>query len=86
MFRDKKDRKSVFENILKELDDSLNDNQVLLFKFHIGNPSIDIDFSKFKHIKTFPEGYEDYDVLNVADVLITDYSRVIFDFANTKGR
>lgn len=86
LFRDKKDRKSVFENILKELDDSLNDNQVLLFKFHIGNSSIDIDFSKFKHIKTFPEGYEDYDVLNVADVLITDYSRVIFDFANTKRK
>ena len=45
-----------------------------------------MDFSAFKHIKAFPKGYETYDVLNVADCLVTDYSSVFFDFANSKKK
>lgn len=70
---------------LLELDSKLKDNQVLLVKLHVFNHS-QIDFSKFKHVQSFPQGYEGYDLLNMADVLITDYSSVFFDFANSKRK
>ncbi|MBQ6139006.1 MAG: CDP-glycerol glycerophosphotransferase family protein [Methanobrevibacter sp.] len=70
---------------LLELDSKLTDDQVLLVKLHVFNHS-QIDFSKFKHVKPFINGYETYDVLNMADVLITDYSSVFFDFANSKRK
>ena len=59
-----KDRISQY---LEELDSGLNDNQVLLVKLHVFNQS-QIDFSKFDHIEAFPQGYEGYDMLNMADV------------------
>jgi CDP-glycerol glycerophosphotransferase len=34
----------------------------------------------------FPAGYETYDVLSLADMLITDYSSILFDFANSKRK
>ena len=46
----------------------------------------DLKFGDFKHIKNFPSGMEAYEVLNIADVLVTDYSSVFFDFANTKKK
>ena len=70
---------------LLELDSKLTDDQVLLVKLHVFNHS-QIDFSKFKHVKPFINGYETYDVLNMADVLITDYSSVFFDFANSRRK
>ena len=73
------------ERYLNEIDAKLNENQILFAKLHVLNAS-QIDFSKFDHIKPFPEDYEVYDVLNMADVLITDYSSVFFDFANTKRK
>ena len=47
-------------------------------------PYFPIDFTEFNHVKPFPQGYEIYDIVNVADCLITDYSSVFFDFANLK--
>ena len=82
MDKDDELQKNDVEHYLAELDMKLNDNQVLLAKLHVLNTA-NIDFSAFKHIVPFPEGYETYDVLNMADVLITDYSSVFFDFANT---
>ena len=82
--KDEKQKRDV-NAFLNKLDLKLNDNQVLFVKFHPFNQS-QIDFSSFSHIKAFPEGFENYDVLNTADVLITDYSSVFFDFANTKRK
>ena len=65
-----------------ELDESLTDNQILYIKLHVYVKS-GIDCSKYKHIREFPSGYETYDFLNTADILITDYSSVFFDFANS---
>lgn len=81
---DEKQKTDVNE-FLKEIDLNLKDNQVLFVKFHPYNHS-QIDFSVFSHIRSFPEGYETYDVLNMADALITDYSSVFFDFANTRRK
>ena len=79
---DQKDRISKY---LNEMDGKLKDNQLLLVKLHVFNQS-KIDFTKFKHIQAFPEGYEVYDILNMADVLISDYSSVFFDFAVSRRK
>lgn len=85
MDRNEEGQKDDVEGYLSEIDSRLNDNQILFAKLHVLNAS-KIDFSKFSHIRPFPEGYEIYDVLNMADVLITDYSSVFFDFANTRRK
>ncbi|WP_406535721.1 CDP-glycerol glycerophosphotransferase family protein [Methanobrevibacter sp.] len=86
LFRDKNHRKQVFEEILKEIDDNLDDNQLVLVKLHNANSNVNIDFNRFKRVKSFPKGYETYDVLNLADILITDYSSLLFDFANSRRK
>ena len=68
-----------------EIDKLLNDNQILYIKLHVYVKS-GIDCSKYKHIREFPSGYETYDFLNIADILITDYSSVFFDFANSRKK
>ncbi len=87
LFTDRKDeeQKNEVEGYLDELDKELKDNQVLFVKLHQYNQS-KLNFNKYNHIKPFVEAYETYDVLNMADVLITDYSSVFFDFANTKRK
>ena len=85
MNRDDKGQKDDVEDYLSQLDIRLKDNQILLAKLHVLNAE-NIDFSKFEHIIPFPEGYETYDILNMADILITDYSSVFFDFANTRRK
>ena len=70
---------------LSELDVYLKEDQLLVVKLHIFNQS-QIDFSQFEHIVPFPEEYECYDVLNATDCLITDYSSVMFDYANTHNK
>ena len=85
MDRDDESQKDEVEKYLIQLDLELKDNQVMLVKLHSLNES-QIDFDKFKHIRAFPKDYETYDVLNIADVLITDYSSVFFDYANTRRK
>ena len=82
MNRDDELQRDEVEVYLRQLDSKLKDNQKLLVKLHVLNES-KIDFSQFKHIIPFPKDYETYDILNMVDVLITDYSSVFFDFANT---
>lgn len=73
------------KNYLSELDKRMTEKEILLAKLH---PFVleNVDFSGFSHIKSFPEGYDSYEVLNLADCLITDYSSVFFDFAITKRK
>lgn len=68
---------------LRELDQSLEENQICYVNLH---PYLKgtIDFSEFKNLRTIPVKYETYDFLNCCDTLITDYSSVFFDFANSK--
>ncbi|WP_458453945.1 CDP-glycerol glycerophosphotransferase family protein [Methanobrevibacter sp.] len=85
MERKDEEQKDEIHEILKELDKRLKDNQILLVKLHVYNES-KINFRKFKHIRAFPKGYEIYDVINMADVLVTDYSSVFFDYANSRKK
>lgn len=64
------------------LDDLLTDDQIFYVKFHLFAART-FPFEDYKHIRPFPTEYETYEVLNTADVLVTDYSSVFFDFANT---
>ena len=67
------------------LDKLLDDSQIFYVKFHVFLQNC-FDFSEYKHIKPFPEGFETYDFLNCSDVLVTDYSSVFFDYANTRKK
>lgn len=78
-------QKNDVDRFLSKLNLKLTDNQILFVKFHPYNQS-KIDFSKYEHIMAYPTDFESYDVLNVADVLITDYSSVFFDFASTRRK
>lgn len=40
----------------------------------------------FKYAKQIPDGLEPYEMLAVADILITDYSSVFLDYINTNGQ
>lgn len=82
--KNKKQLESILD-YLSEIDAWLEDDQILLAKLHVLNKN-KIDFAQFAHVRPFPEEYETYDVLNAVDVLITDYSSVFFDFANTRKK
>ena len=67
---------------LEVLDQGMQDNQILLLKLHpLVQKGLDLD--SYHHIRPFPSELDTYDVLNACDVLITDYSSVMYDFANT---
>jgi CDP-glycerol glycerophosphotransferase len=76
--------KEIIE-LMRYMEDHLTDDQVFYVKMHVLVQK-DLKFGDFKHIKSFPTGMETYEVLNIADVLVTDYSSVFFDFANTKKK
>lgn len=72
-------------NDIRYIDKKLTDNQVMYIKMHVLVQK-DLNFEEFKHIKQFPKNVETYDFLNMADILVTDYSSVFFDYANTKKK
>ena len=84
-FEAQEEEKSYLEemvNNLEHIDSQLTDRDVLFVKMHVLARK-GVDLSGLKHTHFFPEEYEPYEVLNTADILITDYSSVFFDFANT---
>lgn len=64
------------------IDKQLTDDQVMFVNLHPFAKNT-VNYRILKHIRPFPDHYETYEFLNVADVLITDYSSVFFDFAIT---
>lgn len=67
---------------LYELDKRLQEDEILFLNLHPVAQDI-VNFSDFEHIRCFPAQYDNYDFLNIADVLVSDYSSVFFDFACT---
>ena len=65
---------------LDAMDAALSENQILYVNLH---HKIDtaIDYRAYKRVKRFPDEIDIYEFLCAADVLITDYSSVFFDFA-----
>lgn len=84
----KKESKAQVEKIfgyLAHLDHKLKDDQVLFVKLHPFVKS-GIDYSQLVHVREFPTDYETYDFLNASDMLITDYSSIMFDYAVSKKK
>lgn len=67
------------------LDDLLNDDEVMYVNVHPLARKI-VYFGAFRHIRQFPAEYETYEFLNCCDVLVTDYSSVMFDFACSRKK
>ena len=76
-------QKQQLETILEMWDESLNENIIVFVKLH---PYVmrKIRINKYNKIRPFPENYETYSFLNASNGLITDYSSVFFDFANSR--
>lgn len=70
---------------LSQIDELLTDDEVLYVKLHLF-VSRDMDLSRYKHIKDYPVEYDVYEFMNMCDGLITDYSSVFFDFANSRKK
>ncbi|MDD5934311.1 MAG: glycosyltransferase [Clostridiales bacterium] len=70
---------------LTPLDQQLTDDQIFYVKLHPFMQS-EMDFSKYRHIRPFPEQYESYAFLSICDCLVTDYSSVFYDFANSRNK
>ena len=63
-------------------DQELAEDEMLLVKLHPflhGNES----FDRYRHIRAFPTDWDTYQGLSLCDTLITDYSSVFYDYANT---
>ncbi|KZX17305.1 glycosyltransferase [Methanobrevibacter filiformis] len=73
------------KSYLSAIDSLLHNNQIFYVKLH---PFVkySINCEIYNHIKVFPEFYETYEFLNIADTLITDYSSIFFDFAVTRNK
>ena len=63
-------------------DQQLNDDEILLIKLHPFLHGSET-FDGYRHIRSFPADWDTYEGLNLCDVLITDYSSVFYDYANT---
>ncbi len=70
---------------LYEMDKRLNKDEILYVNLH-PIAKKDVVFGCFKHVRPFPEEYETYEFLNIADCLITDYSSVFYDFAVSRKK
>ena len=72
----------TIESLLNSINEALSEDEILYVKLHnLVNDFIDL--KKYDRVKMFPKEYETYEFLNIADCLITDYSSVMYDFANT---
>ncbi|MGN6711826.1 CDP-glycerol glycerophosphotransferase family protein [Anaerocolumna jejuensis] len=75
-----KEQVSKIFGYLAYLDRKLKPNQILYVKLH---PFVknEINYRELLHVREFPGAYESYDFLNASDMLITDYSSIMFDYA-----
>lgn len=73
------------KELLEELNNKLPSDYVVYVKLH-NLIKLDINVQNLKKIRMFPDQYETYEFLSIADCLITDYSSVMFDYANTNKK
>ena len=70
------------KKVVRQIESCLGEDEILYVNFHflIGDH---LDYSEFTKARPFPEDYETYEFLCACDTLISDYSSVIIDFAQT---
>lgn len=74
---------ALIADYLSAIDARLRDDQLFYVNLHF-LVSSKLDFDGYRHIRPFPSQYETYDFLAACDVLVSDYSSVMFDFAVTR--
>lgn len=75
----------MLEYYFEPLDRQLTDDQVFYVKMHpLARKAMDL--SKYEHIREYPSQYDVYEFMNMCDCLVTDYSSVFYDFANSKKK
>lgn len=86
-YRDQKINEQIkqLSSFFDEIDTALNENESFFVNLHY-LVSESMDFSRWEKIKPFPKEFEVYQFINSADVLVTDYSSIFFDFANTRKK
>lgn len=83
---DQEDRPSAdLPQIMDEIDRQLTDDEIMFVKLH-PLAMTQLDLSSYSHIRQFPEDIEPYEFLTSCDCLITDYSSVFYDFANSGNK
>ncbi|MFX0186739.1 MAG: CDP-glycerol glycerophosphotransferase family protein [Candidatus Hodarchaeota archaeon] len=81
-FRDYPIQSPLNGDFLKELDEFLlRNNKILLYKPHPFEEKIDLN--KYQNIRSIDPNVDINDLLVIADLLITDYSGVFFDYLLT---
>ncbi|MEL0630293.1 glycosyltransferase [Psychromonas aquatilis] len=84
----KLEEQAYIDKVLKDISyisNNLNDDSLLYVNLHY-YVSDALDYDKFENVFPFPEQYETYEFLSIADVLVTDYSSVLFDYAKTNKK
>lgn len=75
--------KQELATLLEKLDNSLPDDTVLIVKLHQSLNIVNISNS-YKNIVYYPDSFDIYEILSVSDLLITDYSSIMFDYLYAK--
>lgn len=69
--------------LLEMLDNAIPSDTVLMIKLHQSLNIASIS-SSYKNIVYYPETFDIYEVLSASDLLITDYSSIMFDYLYAK--
>ena len=80
-----KEQNEMLISYFRSIDSLLNDNQIFYLKLHNYNAE-SIDVNEFKHIQMAPKEYDNYELQNACDIMVTDYSSVFFDFAVSRRK
>lgn len=83
-WNDDQDADSI-RSFLTEVDAGLTDDQLMYVHLH-HRTGIDLGSLSLERVRSFPDKYDTYEFLTAADVLITDYSSIFFDFAVTRRK
>lgn len=70
---------------LRDIDGRLSDGQVLYVNLH-HKTAAQVSYEGLAHVRPFPDGLDTYEFLCGVDVLVTDYSSIMFDFAVTRRK
>jgi glycosyltransferase involved in cell wall biosynthesis len=68
---------------LEEASEALHPEELLLTSLP---PELNVDYEAYERVSPFPRSFDTYEVLSAADVLITNCSSAMFDFAATKRK
>ena len=75
------------QGFLDYMDVQLNDEEVLFVNLHhFHHRGKGLTYDRYKHIRTFPDDVDTYELLSVTDALISDYSSVFLDYLILKRK